>query len=79
MKFTKSAARLTWLSLLAAALVGCSSAPPQPLPPAVVPPPAIPRLSPELSKEPLPSGSYWERVTRWRKDWAETLKTLPPK
>lgn len=37
---------------------------------------AIPPLSPELKREPKPSGSYWSSVTEFRKAWEERLKTL---
>jgi hypothetical protein len=65
-----------WL-LVCLSVTGCAATPPQP--PVVVPESVIPKLSDELKKLPEPSGAYWGRVTQWRKDWAETLKTLRPK
>lgn len=78
MSLLSTVKRLT-LSVLLLLLAACSSAPPLPSPPGVVKEPAIPVLSNELKKEPAPSGAYWSRVTQWRKDWEETLKTLPRK
>lgn len=77
----KSSAKLKLLSLLVAlSASACSPLPPKPaLPAPAVKDSVIPALSPELSKEPLPSGSYWGAVTQWRKEWGDTLKTLPPK
>lgn len=79
MTFVKRSGLLMLLCVMALLLAACSSAPQQPSPPLVVAPPAIPKLSPDLSKEPLPSGSYWGRVISWRKTWDETLKSLPPR
>lgn len=79
MSFVKNRGLLLTLCVMLLLLAACSSAPQQPLPPLVVAPPSIPKLSPELRKEPLPSGSYWARVIKWRKTWEETLKTLPPR
>lgn len=80
MLFVKRSGLLALLCVMVLLLAACSSAPLQPSqPPVVVAPPSIPKLSPELSKQPLPSGSYWARVISWRKTWDETLKTLPPK
>jgi hypothetical protein len=77
-KFTRSVATLLLLPLLVLALAGCSPLQPRKSPSSVAAP-VIPPLSPELKKEPEPSGSYWKRVTEWQKVWGETLKTLQPK
>lgn len=74
----KNAAKLLLLSMMGMMLAACSSMPPAVSPP-VVAPTVIPPLSVELKREPLPSGSYWARVTKWRATWDETLKTLQPK
>lgn len=75
MTATKNALGLLWLFVLVMIAGGCSSVPHDPSPP-VVPPPVIPLLSPELSVVPIPSGSYWDSVTKWRQTWDEALKTL---
>lgn len=79
MLFMKNAAclRLPSLLLLLAVTSCGSTLPPQAL--LVVPEAAIPSLSAELKKPPLPSGAYWSDVTQFRKDWQDTLKALPPK
>lgn len=77
-KFLSNAARLLLLCVMGLLLAACSSTPHASSPPSVAPP-AIPPLSPELKREPLPTGSYWNSVTQWRKTWGETLKTLQPK
>lgn len=76
-KWNRSAARLLSLCVMGLLLAACS--PLQPKSSTSVQAPAIPVLSPELKKEPEPTGSYFQRVTQWRKAWAETLKTLEPK
>lgn len=74
----KNAARLLLLSAMVMMFAACSSMPPADSPPAI-PAPSIPPLSNELKKEPLPSGSYWANVIKWRQTWDETLKASPPK
>lgn len=79
MPYVKTAAWRMLLSLLLClSVIGCATKP-QPQPPVVVKDSVIPPLSPELKKAPEPSGAYWSRVMQLRKDWRETLKTLPPK
>lgn len=74
-KWIMNAARLLLLSLMVQLLEACSSTPHVSSPPNVAAP-TIPALSPELKREPLPTGSYWAGVMQWRKTWDETLKTL---
>lgn len=73
----KNAARLLTLFVMGMWLAACSSLRPANTPPPAIP--AIPALSAELKREPLPSGSYWENVIKWRQTWDETLKTSQPK
>jgi hypothetical protein len=80
MKFKLRSSVLLLLLLVSLLLSsGCSNLPQKATAPAVVKEAAIPKLSAELRKEPLPSGAYWQRVTQWRKVWEETLRTLPPR
>lgn len=74
----KNAAKLLLLCVMGWMLAACSSMPPADSPPAI-PAPSIPPLSAELKREPLPSGSYWANVIKWRQTWDETLKTSQPK
>lgn len=75
--YLKNATSWLLLFVMAPLLAACSSMPQSASP--VVEPPAIPALSPELKREPLPSGSYWANVIKWRKTWDETLKSLESK
>lgn len=79
MQFEKRSVWQLLLSLLLALSVTSCATTPKPSPPVVVPEAAIPKLPSEMRKAPEPSGAYWSRVMRWRKDWQETLKTLQPK
>ncbi len=75
----KSAALLTLLLPLLMA-IGCANKSPNTPPPVVgEKPTAQPLPSSIVGIEPPPSGTYWARLTGWRKRSQELLNNMPMK